>query len=62
MKAKAKTNGNYTKASFTEEISAGEPQEKSDQGPDFLGKTRDSIIAGVAVDFSVGRTLRGDAI
>ena len=59
---KAKANGNYTKVSFFEEISAGEPREKGDQGPDFLGKALESIIAGVAVDFSVERTLRGDAI
>ena len=50
MKAKAKTNGNFTKGSFSEEILAGEPQEKADQGPDFLGKSLESIIAGVAVE------------
>ena len=50
MKAKAKTNGNLIKASFSEEIPAVEPREKSDQGADFLGKSLESIIAGVAVE------------
>ena len=50
MKAKAKTNADHTKASFSEEIPAGEPREKVDQGPDFLGKSLESIIAGVAVE------------
>ena len=50
MKAKAKTNVDHTKASFSEEIPAGEPREKADQGPDFLGKSLESIIAGVAVE------------
>ena len=50
MKAKAKTNVDHTKASFSEEIPTGEPREKADQGPDFLGKSLESIIAGVAVE------------
>jgi len=50
MKAKAKTNGNLIEASFSEEIPAVEPRDKGDQGPDFLGNTLESIIAGVAVE------------
>jgi len=50
---KAKANGDYTEASFSEEISAGTSGE-GDQGPDFLGKTLESIIAGVGWTFLSG--------
>jgi len=50
MNAKAQTNGKLIQASFSEEIPAVEPREKGDQGPDFLGNTLESIIAGVAVE------------
>ena len=50
MKAKAKTNGNYPNPSFSEEIPAEQPREKGNHGPDFLGKTLESIIAGVSVE------------
>jgi signal transduction histidine kinase len=49
MKAKAKTNGNLIKASFSE-IPAFEPREKDDQGSEVLGESLESIIAGVAVE------------
>ena len=50
MKAKAKTTGNYPNASFPREIPAEQPREKGNHGPDFLGKTLESIIAGVSVE------------
>ena len=50
MKAKAKTNGKVTEGRFSLETLRDQSQEKGDQGPDFLGKSLESIIAGVAVE------------
>jgi signal transduction histidine kinase len=50
MKTKAKTNGKYTEGPFSVETPRDQSQEKGDQGPDFLGKSLESIIAGVAVE------------
>jgi signal transduction histidine kinase len=50
MKAKAKTNGKHTGEPFSMETFRDQSQEKGDQGPDFLGKSLESIIAGVAVE------------
>jgi signal transduction histidine kinase len=56
MKARAKTNGNDTQGSFSREIPADESRQN--HGPDFLGKSLESIIAGVAVE----RTRADDAL
>ena len=50
MKAKAKTNGNYAKGEFSLETGGDQSRDKGDSGPDFLGKSLESIIAGVAVE------------
>ncbi len=50
MKAKAKTNGNYAKGPFSLETVGDQSRDKGDSGPDFLGKSLESIIAGVAVE------------
>jgi signal transduction histidine kinase len=50
MKAKAKTNGNYTKGSFSVETPGEQSGENGDLGPDILGRSLESIIAGVAVE------------
>jgi len=50
MNAKAKTNGKVTEGPFSIETPRDQSQEKGDQGPDFLGKSLESIIAGVAVE------------
>jgi signal transduction histidine kinase len=51
MKAKAKTNGKVAEGPFSSmETLRDQSQEKGDQGPDFLGESLESIIAGVAVE------------
>src|SRR4030095_7230744 len=50
MKVKAKTNGNDAKRPFSLETVGDHSGDKDDSGPDFLGKSLESIIAGVAVE------------
>ena len=50
MKARAKTNGNHRKGSFSVETPGYHSGENGDLGPDILGRSLESIIAGVAVE------------
>src|SRR5262245_33542861 len=50
MNAKAKTNGKVNGGPVSVETPGDQSREKRDQGPDFLGKSLESIIAGVAVE------------
>ena len=50
MKAKANSNGNHANGAFRVQTTWEQSREKGEQGPDFLGESLESIIAGVAVE------------
>ena len=50
MKVKAKSNGNHANGASRVQTTWEQSRENGEQGPDFLGESLESIIAGVAVE------------